>query len=412
MAMQTPDNSGTRPDISLLRISPADKTKRGMGKKSVVLFAAVLMVSATVASVVFFERQGPVITVAVAEKIADGGERTVLDASGYVTPRRRATISAKITGQITELRVDEGTRVKKGEILARLDDANIRATIRTLTAEVASSEASVSEIRVTMKNAEQNYVRNRNLRASENITAREVDDSKAQFDALASRLNAARKQVDVSRNRLAEMKQELANYTVTAPFSGIVVSKDAQMGEIVAPGSAGGGYTRTGIVTVVDMDSLEIEVDINESYIARLKKGQKATATLDAYPDWRIPSSIRTIIPTADRQKATVKVRLAFESLDPKILPDMGVKVSFIEKDEKPVQAAERVRVPSVSVAEKGGETAVFVYTDGRVERRPVRTGSSEGKTVEILAGLLPGEQVAVSGVEKLHDGERVRLSK
>lgn len=412
MAMLTPDNPHTRPDISLLRIAPEDKEARSMGKWLVVILGTVL--SALAAGAVYFllAGRGPVITVAVAEQISRGGERTVLDASGYVTPRRRATISAKITGQVTELLVDEGTRVKKGEILARLDDASIRAVIRTLASEVAASEAAVSEIRVTMKNAERNFVRNRNLLKSENVTAREVDDSKAQFDALASRLDAARKQVDVSRNRLAEMKQELVNYTVTAPFSGIVVSKDAQVGEIVAPGSAGGGYTRTGIVTVVDMESLEIEVDINESYIAKLKKGQKALATLDAYPDWRIPAAIRTIIPTADRQKATVKVRLAFESLDPKILPDMGVKVSFIERDAKPVQASDRVRIPSESLVEDGGEAAVFVYAEGRVERRPVRPGSSEGKTLEILAGLMPGEQVAVTGIGKLRDGGRVRLSK
>jgi multidrug efflux pump subunit AcrA (membrane-fusion protein) len=231
MLMSSPDNPTNRPDISLLRISPEDKEKRPTGKWTVGVLFVVVLVFAAGAVYHFVTNRGPVITVAIAEQIANGSEKTILNASGYVTPRRRATISAKITGQITELKVDEGAHVKKGDILARFDDSNIRAMIRTLESEVITSEASISEITVNMKNAERNYLRNKNLSKSCDITVKDLDDSKTQFDSIGARLGVARKQLDVSRNRLAEMKQELVNYTVTAPFPGIVVSKDAQVGE-------------------------------------------------------------------------------------------------------------------------------------------------------------------------------------
>lgn len=411
MTMQTPENTSPRPDISLLRISPQDKKKQPTGKWTFMIMVAVVLILTAGGAYHYSTTRGSVIKVATAEQIASGGEKTILNASGYVTPRRRATIASKITGQITDLKVDEGAHVKKGDILARLDDATVKAMMKTLESEVITSEASISEISVNVKNTERNLTRNRELSKTGNITIKQLDDTKAQYDSMVARLSVSQKQLTVSRNRVAEMKQELFNYTITAPFSGIVVSKDAQVGEIVSPSSAGGGYTRTGIVTIVDMDSLEIEVDINESFIAKVKKGQKATATLDAYPDWHIPSRIRTVIPTADRQKATVKVRLSFDALDPKILPDMGVKVSFIEKEAKPGGNANRVRIPAESVQQDGDKTITFVYNNGRVERRPVKQGASEGKTIEILAGIMPGEQVAVGDISKLYDGQRVRLT-
>ena len=168
---------------------------------------------------------------------------------------------------------------------------------------------------------------------------------------------------------------------------------------------------RTGIATIVDMQSLEIEVDVNESYIARVRSGQPVTAVLDAYPDWRIPAKVRTVIPTADRQKATVKVRVAFDQLDPRILPDMGVKVAFLGDEPTAPVVAGRVLVPRTALREEGGAAAVFVYREGRLERRAVRLGQARGDQHEVIAGLAEGEQIVVTGVNKLRDGQRARVS-
>jgi len=199
---------------------------------------------------------------------------------------------------------------------------------------------------------------------------------------------------------------------VRAPFGGIVVSKDAQRGEMVSPVSAGGGFTRTGIATIVDMASLEIEVDVNESYIARVKTGQPVTAVLDAYPDWQIPGKVRTVIPTADRQKATVKVRAAFDKLDPRILPDMGVKLTFLGDERAAPPAAGRVLVPRTAVREEGGAAAVFVHREGRLERRAVKLGQARGNEHEVIAGLSDGDQVVTTGINELRDGQNVRVKR
>ncbi len=409
--MLKPDDNALRPDISQLRIAPQDKEARPAGKWVFFISGAVVLLIAAGVFLYFFQEPVATIKAAVAEGIEPGREHTILNASGYVTPRRRATIAAKITGQIVEMRVEEGMRVEKGEVLARFDDVNIKAMIRTLEAEVEAAEAAIAEINVNLRNAERNLSRSQSLHQTGIITAKDLDDAKTLFDGTAAKLKLAQKQIEVSRNRLAEMKQELANYTITAPFAGIVVSKDAQVGEIVSPVSAGGGFTRTGIATIVDMESLEIEVDINESFIAKVKIGQKVTAILDAYPDWRIPARVRTIIPSADRQKATVKVRIAFEALSPKILPDMGVKVAFMEAAAEPQINGNSVRIPLEAVRRDGAQSVVFIYKNNRLESRAVKSGPSNAQFIEIQAGILAGEQVAVGNLANLQDGQKARLA-
>jgi len=226
-------------------------------------------------------------------------------------------------------------------------------------------------------------------------------------------LRVARSSLDAAEAQLAVSAQDLENYTVRAPFAGVAVSKDAQPGEMVSPVSAGGGFTRTGISTIVDMTSLEIEVDVNESHIAKVYPGQPADAVLDAYPDWHIPATVRTVIPTADRQKATVKVRLTFDDLDPKILPDMGVKVAFQEPvDEETATATAQAIVPRTAVFDDNGQSYVFVVEDGILDRRAISTGREAGSDVEITAGVTTGESIVVSGPDGLAGGDRVRVRK
>jgi RND family efflux transporter MFP subunit len=399
-----------RPDLSDLRID--ERARRGPeGFKWLRWLAAGLGGLLLVLAGVFaLKGKTPVVEVTTAHA-SQVGRAALLNASGYVTPRRRATIAAKITGLVNEVFAEEGMRVQPGQILARLDDSDAQARLLSARADRDATEATLADLRVNLANAQRERRRMEDLWKDGAVSEQILDQARTTADSLRARIALAEEQVHAAEARIQVAQQDLDNTIVRAPFAGIVVSKDAQRGEMVSPISAGGGFTRTGIATIVDMNSLEIEVDVNESYIARVKPGQQVTAVLDAYPDWQIPAKVRTVIPTADRQKATVKVRVAFDRLDPRILPDMGVKVTFFG-DEPSTRAAgaTRLLVPRTAVREEGGSQMVYVYRDGRVERRAVRLGQARGNDQEVVAGLSDGEQVVVKGLEGLRDGLRVQV--
>jgi RND family efflux transporter MFP subunit len=406
---QIPEGSRV-PDLSALRID--ERTRRNDGRfKWLRWFGAGFGGVLLVAAVVFTLRgKTPVVEVATV-RAGEPGRPALLNASGYVTPRRRATIAAKITGRVNEVMAEEGMRVEAGQILATLDDSDARARLTSARADREATAATLADLRVNLANAERERRRMEELWKDGGVSEQVVDQARTTADSLRARIGLAEEQVRAAEARIAVAQQDLDNTIIRAPFAGIVVSKDAQRGEMVSPISAGGGFTRTGIATIVDMQSLEIEVDVNESYIARIKPGQPVTAALDAYPDWKLPAKVRTVIPTADRQKATVKVRVAFERLDPRILPDMGVKVAFLgEEPSTRAAGATRVLVPRTAVREEGGIQVVFVVRDGRLERRAVRLGQARGSDQEVVAGLADGEQIVVKGLEGLRDGLRVRI--
>jgi len=296
-------------------------------------------------------------------------------------------------------------------VLAGRDDSDARARLISAMAERAATAATLGDLHVNLENAERELKRIEELWDKKLVAEQNRDQAKMAVDSFKARIVLAREQVTAAEARVKVAQQDLDNCTVRAPFGGIVVSKDAQRGEMVSPVSAGGGFTRTGIATIVDMASLEIEVDVNESYIARVKTNQPVTAVLDAYPDWQIPAKVRTVIPTADRQKATVKVRATFDRLDPRILPDMGVKVTFLGEESAPSTAG-RVLVSRVALVDDGGTTVVFVHRDGKVERRAVRLGQARGNDHEVVAGLSDGEQVVTTGAKQLRDGQSVRVKR
>lgn len=399
------------PDLSALRIDERARRdpKRAPGRLIAVAVAVALLISA--AAWFLLRERAPEIEVATV-RTDKGGRAALLNASGYVTPRQRATIAAKITARVNEIFVDEGMRVEPGQILAKLDDSDARARLASAVAERDATAATLGDLRVNLDNAERELKRVEELWNRKLVAEQNRDQAKMAVDSLRARIVLAREQVTASEARVKVAQQDLDNCIVRAPFGGIVVSKDAQRGEMVSPVSAGGGFTRTGIATVVDMNSLEIEVDVNESYIARVKSGQPVTAVLDAYPDWQIPAKVRTVIPTADRQKATVKVRAAFDRLDPRILPDMGVKVTFLGEERSVPAGAARTLVPKTAVLEEGGTAAVFVHREGRVERRAVRLGEVRGNEREVLAGLSDGEQIVTSGIKGLRDGQAARVKR
>jgi RND family efflux transporter MFP subunit len=357
------------------------------------------------------ERPIQVETAVVTERTA-GTQAAVLNASGYVTARRRATVSSKITGKIVEVDVEEGMAVREGQVLARLDDATLKASLSLAEARVEAARRSVQESEVRLAEAKVTLGRQQQLVKEGLATVAEVDAAQAEVDSLDARILAAREQVRVAERQVELDRTNLDDTIIRAPFSGVAISKDAQPGEMVSPVSAGGGFTRTGICTLVDMRSLEIEVDVNESYINRVKTDQGVTAVLDAYPDWQIPARVITTVPTADRQKATVLVRIGFVALDPRILPDMGVKVTFLrdaEQGEAQVAARPVMLVPKAAITTAGNQAYAFVVSSaGVVDRRAVTTGGIDGDRLEVLAGLNGGERVVMSPPATLTSGVRV----
>ena len=463
----------------------------------VLLVAAVLLALAGAGLWLVLARAAPVtVRVAAARtatEAADGG--SVLDASGYVTARRQATVSAKITGKVTEVLIEEGMRVEEGAVLARLDDTEAKAQLALAQAQLAAARAQVAEIRTQLEQAEREqrrqqeifdrqaplasaraqlaaaraqvaevqaqieqaekeHQRQKELYDRQLVAAQALDAARAQRDALRARLAAsaeqvrvaeesvavaeantaqaletARSQRDTLRAKLAASAEairvaqegvavaevQVANTVVRAPFGGMVIAKSAQPGEMISPISAGGGFTRTGIGTIVDMDSLEIQVDVNEAFINRVTPGQPVEAMLNAYPDSKLPGAVIAIIPTADRSKATVKVRIALKQRDSRVVPDMGVRVAFLNPASPPApgNAPPRtgVLVPAESVRPEGDQGVVFVFADGKVERRRVTLGQASGAERQVLSGLRAGERVVLSPPEALRDGAAVKLA-
>jgi RND family efflux transporter MFP subunit len=411
--MSTSANAA-RPDLGALRIDKDKRQERKTGKIFGIILAAILVV-ALVAGATFYSRNSaPVVEVAAAQKAGNAGPTALLNASGYVTPRRRATIAAKITGRVIGVYFDEGVHVKEGQILAKLDDSDVKRALDSAVADRNSTKAQIADYEVQLKNAELLVHRSKELQAAGVQSQEILDNAVTSADSLRAKIALTKEQVAAAESRINEAQQAVDNTVIRAPFEGIVVSKDAQVGEMVSPISAGGGFTRTGIATIVDMNSNEIEVDVNEAYIARVVPEQKVTAVLDAYPDWQIPSKVRTVIPTADRQKATVKVRISFIKLDPKILPDMGVKVTFLgDEPKKQAGAVEPVAtVPTAALRDDNGSKIVYIVKDNKLERRAVKPGNPRGSDTEIFAGLIPGDLVVTKGPPDLHDGESIQLKK
>ncbi len=351
-------------------------------------------------------------TAAVRQAAPADGQPTVLNASGYVTARLQSTVSSKVTGRIVEVLVEEGMAVRRGQVLARLDDTTERSYLALAEAQLGARRGALAELEVRHEEARLDLERQRRLLEQRLIGQADLDAALAEADSLGARIANQHEQIVVAEREIDVRRTALEDTVIRAPFSGVAISKDAQPGEMISPVSAGGGFTRTGVCTIVDMSSLEIEVDVNESYINRVSPGQRVVATLDAYPDWEIPARVITTIPAADRQRATVLVRIAFDELgDPRILPDMGVNVAFLEAGPPPEEAladaAPRLWIPAAALRSDGGARVVFVARGGAVERRAVTTGVEDGGDVEVLAGLSAGERVVVEGPE-LADGDRV----
>ena len=397
-----------------LRIRPEQRVAgRGAGRLWLAVLAVAMIGAVVLAGMRFLsapaEDAPPPLEIATAQR-PGSAQDAVLDASGYVVARRIATVSSKVTGRVDEVFIEEGMSVEQGQLLAQLDASSVQTQYALAESQLESAKRSLEETRVRLQEAERQLVRTTALRGEKLVSEAALDAAESEVNALRARLNASRSQVKVAERSLAVQRQALDDLEIRAPFTGVVISKNAQPGEMISPISAGGGFTRTGIGTIVDMDSREIEVDVNEAYINRVSAGQRVVATLDAYNDWDIPASVINIVPTADRQRATVKVRIAFDQLDTRILPDMGVKVRFLDDDAVVERDGPDVLaiVPSVAVRSENETDYVWLVRNGELERRAVSTSGRSGKNTEIIAGIVPGDRVVTAARVELVDGDKV----
>jgi len=408
-------------DLSKLRIdrgAPPAPVKRALGRNLLLFGAAVLVVAVTL--VVLRARAVPTVQVVTATSAGSGGSggsaagATSVTANGYVVARTKASVSAKTAGRLAFLGVSEGSYVNRGQVIARLDNADFLAAVAQAQANVASAEASVIEAVAERDQSARDAARIREIRTRNPnlMSEQDLETSTSRAAGAEARYNAA-----VARRRSAEAALRLAqanneNTIVRAPFTGTVLRKDAEVGEVVAP-SVGGGLTRGAVVTMADLTTLEVEVDVNEAYISRIANGRPARITLDAYPDTTFRGEVRQVVPTADRQRATVQVKVSILDRDPRILPEMGAKVDFLEPDKPRVAGAAparaAIRIPSSAVKSDGGASFVWLVRDGRLTKRPITTGPVSGGFLEVRSGLSGGEQLLAGGVEAPAEGMKVK---
>jgi RND family efflux transporter MFP subunit len=397
--------------LDQLRIERKPERQPSGAGKVIAVVTSLLLAAAAAYFFWFKPVEAIAVQTAIAREPAGQAATTVLNASGYVTARRQATVSSKFTGKVTEVLIEEGMQVEQGQVLARLDDSNIRASFELAQAQRVSAQRGLSETGTLLREARLNLERTSRLVERELASEQELDRSRALADSLAAQLERKKADVQVTERQVDIYRLQLDDTIIRAAFSGVIVAKNAQPGEMISPVSAGGGFTRTGIGTIVDMSSLEIEIDVNEAYINRVEPGQGVMATLDAYPDWNIPCHVIAIIPTADRQRATVEVRVGFDELDSRILPDMGVKVAFqeVEREQEPVTAATGLLVPADALRQDNGRDFVFVVNGERAERRAVAVAEHRRGEVLIASGISAGERVVIDAPLELTDGSRIQ---
>ena len=414
------NETAPRPNTNEPRLARLDELKIDRGDERTPpragMIVGVIVVVLAIAGVAWFflRPRPPVVKTAVAAEVAANasGTTTVLNAAGYVTARRQATVSSKVTGKVMEVLVEEGTQVAEGQLVARIDASIPAAAHRLAASQVDAAGSAREETRVRIAQAKLDLERQEKLFKGGFTSEADRDRASHDLRALEARLAMQQDELAVAQRSLAMRQQDLTDTEIRAPFAGVVTSKNAQPGEMISPMSAGGGFTRTGICTLVDMASLEFEVDVNEAYINRVRPGQPVEAVLDAYPDWRIPAHVITIVPTADRQKSTVMVRIGIDGRDPKILPEMAVKVSFVEPQQPGAPAVRAVTVPKAALRREGELDTLFVVkNEGTLERRAVQVAETAGDLVKLAAGLAPGERVVTEGPATLKDGDRVRVA-
>jgi len=396
-----------------LRIDRAQRDDDGARVRWPWIVGAIVVVLILAGGVAVFALRGHAATVETSTAVAaaSSSDAAVLQATGYVVARRQATISAQIIGTLTEVSVDEGAHVKQGQIMARLDPTAYQAQLDSTKAQYAAAQAGVIKARATLRQDRANAARMDAVVARGYVSKQDAQQANTLVDTDKAGLDAAIKQAQAAKDQVQAAQVNLDFSIIRAPFDGVVTDKAAEVGEIVSPYTSGGGGIAGGLATIVDMNSLEIDVDVNEAYISRVVPGMPVEAVLDAYPDWKIPAHVIAIIPSADKSKATVKVRIALDQKDPRIIPQMGVRVSFLEKKDANRKPLPGVLVPKSAIVQRGGKDVVFVVKDGRVARTSVTTGADFSDLKQVTQGLDAGAEVVTTPAADLKDGEKVRVT-
>jgi RND family efflux transporter MFP subunit len=415
----------TIPDLGQLRIdrdAPPPAVKRAF-RRALWLAGATLVLGV---AIVLWLRGGSavpvqVVTVGAREAVGGGGgdaggAGVGVVANGYVVARTKAAVSAKIPGRLASLGVSEGSFARKGDVIARLDNADYTAAVGQAEAQVATARATLIELTADRDQLQREFARVRDLHTQNPnlVSQQEVEAADSRARQGDARVQAQQARVEAAAAALRLAQANFENTVIRAPFTGTVLRKEAEVGEVVAP-SVGGGLTRGAVVTMADLSTLEVEVDVNEAYIARVGSAQPARITLDAYPDTTFRGRVRQVVPTADRQRATVQVKVAILEHDPRILPEMGAKVEFLE--EAALRAAagpvapRRLTVPAAAIRSENGRAVAWLVREGRLERREVDAGPVSGSLREIRSGLSGGEVLLVGGVENPRAGQRVRVA-
>lgn len=391
--------------------SQREDSAHGVSRRAWVTVALLALILASAAAMRWSGSRAVQVKTVVASAPAAGESGAVLQATGYVTARRQATVSAQIVGTLTEVLIEEGDHVEQGQVLARLDDSAQRAYLNSTKANADASAAQAGQLHAQLKQAERDRDRQNDLANSKLVATQQAEQARTQAEILRAQLLAAQAQ---AKSAVAQIAVAQVNYDYTeirAPFAGVIIQKAAQVGEIVSPSAGSGGYTRTGIGTIVDMDSLEVDVDVNQAYIGRVKAGMPAEAVLDAYPNWKISARVIAIVPAADRGKATVKVRVGLDEKDPRIVPDMGVRVSFLEKaiDTRAADAPKGVLVPASAILMRDGKRVLFIVEGKHARLHAVAPAAQTyGELRLVPEGIAAGAEVIDQPPESLVDGASV----
>jgi RND family efflux transporter MFP subunit len=411
-----PVTSPAQPDLGKLRINrdaPPPGPRRALGRRLALGLAALVLVVG--AWLVWRRGNVTPVQAVVATPVTVGGNAgsASVTANGYVVARTRASVSAKLAGRIADLRVSEGSTIKKGEIIAILENADYQAQLAQADAALASARADLLDAEAEQNVATNSAQRLKRMQTQDrgSVSDQDVENAVGRTEQASARVQAAAARIKAAQGSRNFAYANLENTVVRAPFSGTVLRKEAEVGEVVAP-SVGGGLTRGAVVTMADLTTLEVEVDVNEAYIARVRSAQPAKITLDAYPDTSFRGRVRQVVPTADRQRATVQVKVSIIDRDPRILPEMGARVDFLDTAQVAAGAASgppRFRIPAAAVRELNGASVVWVIRNGRLESRAVEAGPVSGGFREVTSGLSGGELLLTGGVEEPKAGMRVK---
>jgi len=395
--------------LTIRRDDPPPPVRRAL--RRTLLLAAVVVVGAAAAFAWAGRAGGVEVTVATARRLGAGGSGTGITANGYVVARTKASVAAKIAGRLATLNVSEGSVVRRGEVIAALENRDYQAIVSQAEAEVRRAQAALEEARTQRAQLERDLTRARALLRDRLVSEQEVESLGAQLDGATSRVGVQEAGLEAAQAAVGVARANLENTYIRAPFDGTVLRKDAEVGEVVAPVATGGGLTRGAVVTMADLGTLEVEVDVNEAYIAQIRNGQPARITLDAYPDTSYRGAVRQVVPTADRQRATVLVKVSILDRDPGLLPEMGARVDFLTGEGTGDEPTEpQVFVPAAAVRTEQGQPVVWVVRDDRLHRVVVEAGPVSGGQRRIRSGLVGGERIVVEGPGNLEDGARVRV--